>query len=54
MTTTQENKWTAYRSVKGVCETNEAVWTKMKAFADDFAEFTDLLDSIVIPDASTK
>jgi len=36
----------AYRALKGVCETNKTVWTKMKAFADDFTEFTDLVEGI--------
>jgi len=46
MTNTQPNKLSAFRSLKGVCETNIAVWTKMKAFADDFAEFTDMVERI--------
>ena len=46
MTTNQENKQLAYRALKGVCETNKSVWTKMKAFADGFAEFTDMVEGI--------
>ena len=46
MTTNQENKQLAYRALKGVCETNKSVWIKMKAFADGFAEFTDMVEGI--------
>lgn len=46
MTKIQDSKLFSHLSLKGVCKSHEDVWTTMKAFADDYAEFTDMLDGI--------
>ena len=41
MNTTEQNKMTAYRALKGVCDSYKSTWRTLKAFSDQYAKFVE-------------